>query len=137
MPAILERSQIPKISDEDLKRLSRRIRPVISLVTLPMGRYPQDELRAYYLSRPKDLRGINFLKGKKRRKAHLVELARITTLHTLGSAGREFHPTIAEVLSQIPKDFLERTVAFETLPAEEYDESGHFHKATTVLLEKP
>lgn len=132
---------IPEISNRRLKKLARQIRSVVCFTKLPMGKYPQDDVRAYYIDFPKDLRGHNFLHRPRRRgRAHVVQLCKIKTFHVPGSAGREFHPTIAEVFAQIPQDFLDQIVAFETLRPSlqdgEYDETGTFHVTTTVLLER-
>ncbi|MDO8471078.1 MAG: hypothetical protein Q7S49_00505 [bacterium] len=143
------RVEIPEISNRRLGRLVRRIKPVVSVTTLPMGRYPQDEVRVHFLELPRDLRGGNFLNRSRlgRVPFRLVEERRISTLHVPGSAGRVFSPTIAEVFSQIPDQYLfdsgqlpaNHIVAFETFLEErdpKYDESGRFHVATTVLLTK-
>ena len=142
----MKRVEIPEISDERLKELARIIRPVVSLNTLPLGRYPQEEVGTYFLRLPKkltDLRQLNFLLLKnERRSVRLFVVSRIKTLHTTGSAGRLFHPTIAEVFAQIPDRLLQdtrpenRITAFETFQERrgERDESGDFHIATTVLL---
>lgn len=137
---------IPEISNRQLGYLARIIKPVISLEVLPLGRWPRDEVRVYFVRLPKNLREDNFLfeptfVGKPVR---LTEAGRITTLHVPGSAGRVFSPTVAEVLAQIPERFLgqgvlpdDRITAFETfLPGRDpgFDESGQFHIATTVIL---
>ena len=142
----ITRVEIPEISNRRLGYLVRIIRPVISLISLPMGRWPQDEVRTFFLSLPKDLRGENFLNQGRipRKPVRLAKEAEIRTLHTPGSAGRVFHPTIAEVLAQIPECYYgknclpaNRIVAFETFLEDAipgYEESGGFHVARTVLL---
>lgn len=143
------RVEIPEISNRRLGRLVRRIKPVICLTTVPLGRYPQDEIRVYFLELPRDLRRENFLNQPHlgRVPFRLVVERSIITLHVPGSAGRVFSPTIAEVLSQIPDQYLfdsgglpaNHIVAFETFLKEQcagYDESGRYHVATTVLLTK-
>lgn len=141
------RVEIPQISNRRLGYLARIIRPVMSLTTRPLGRWPDEEVNTYFLRLPKDLRTFNFLKEPvKGKPLRLVEEHRLRTLHTPGSAGRVFHPTIAEVLAQIPDYYLpegplpaNRAVAFETFLENrdpEEDESGEFHVATTVLLVK-
>jgi len=136
------RVEIPEISNRRLGRLIRRIKPVVSITTLPMGRYPQDEVCVYFLELPWYLRRENFLNQHHlgRVPFRLVEVERITTLHVPGSMGRGFHPTIAEIFAQVPEQYLDSDiVAFETFLEQhdpKYDEGGTFHVAMTVLLAK-
>ncbi|GEM_PF-3053166 len=143
--------EIPDISNRRLGRLARLIQPVISLTTTPIGRWPQEEVRVYYLKRPKDLRLDNFLVGPHLRPVpfRLCAEGRIKTLHVPGMmlGRRVFYPTLDEVFAQIPEQYLfdsgelpaNHIVAFETFlegPFPSFDESGRFHVATTVLLTK-
>lgn len=144
MPAVNGREipKIPEISNRQLEKLARVIRPVVSLTVLPRGRYPQDEVRTFFIKLPRkfDLRGHDFRAHPRGKEVRLVEEERIKTLHVPGSAGRVFHPTIAEVLAQIPERYFREAVhviGFETIQEDydpKYDESGYFHVATTVLL---
>lgn len=117
-----------------------------------MGHWPQEVVETYFLNLPKgfNLRTHNFLAQPTilKKPVRLVKEARITTYHVPGSAGRVFHPTIAEVLTQIPKEYLDPKnppgrviVAFETFLEKDYPEevqSGYhyYHEATTILLTK-
>ena len=143
------KTEIPEISDSMLQELIKKIRPVISLRTTPLGRYPIEEVCTYYLKLPKLLRKENFLNQKRAfsfRSVRLVEEGKIQTLHIPGSMGRIFHPTIAEVFAQIPESYLRKDVpsgrkivAFETFLEKndpEYQENTGLHIATTVLLSK-
>lgn len=132
---------IPEISNRRLEKLVRVVRPVISLVTLPQGRWPQDEVRTFFLKLPKDLRLGNLLDQPRLGQVLLVKERVVTTFHVPGSAGRVFSPTAAEVFAQIQQycgeGGLDPVIAFETfLPEHQvrFDESGRLHVATTVLL---
>ncbi len=143
---------IPEISNRRLAYLARIIRPVVSLITLPMGHWPQEIVETYYIKLPRrfDLRQYNFLdrysRGISKNPTRFVKEARITTYHTPGLAGRVFHPTIAEVLAQIPERYLDpknppgcKIVAFETFLEKDYPEevklgNSYCHQGTTVLL---
>ena len=71
----------------------------------------------------------------------IEELARITTYHDYAAAVF-FKPSMAEVLAQIPKEYLDKTIAFETFPADGGSVQGGFsndgskHKAETVLYKE-
>ena len=143
------RVEIPEISDKKLGYLARKIRPVVSCEELPLGRWPRDNVRVHFLRLPRNLRGFNFLKEPRAKQCTfpLTQIGYIFTLHTPGSMGRVFHPTIAEVLAQIEnenlgsrdRDWRKQIIAFETFLEEydvRYDESGRFHIAKTVLLGK-
>ena len=139
------RVEIPEISNRRLGYLARIIRPVMSLTTRPIGRWPTDEVRTYYLRMPRNLREDNLREqptyGKPLR---LVYERKITTIHQLDSRG--FHPTIAEVLAQIPLELLQRDVpsgnriiAFETFlekQTPDFTPGDRFYEATTVFLVK-
>lgn len=147
------RVEIPEISNRRLGYLARIIRPVISYRICPRGQWPQDEVRTHFIKLPKDLRGDTFLKNiSLGRVARFNQVAKLRTFHELGSAGREFFPTIAEVLAQIPEEYLGsgpidpedpgKVIAFETfLPDQDPVmhgslSGGYFHAAITVLLTK-
>ena len=139
--------EIPEISNSRLAKMAKLVRPVMSFHILPLGKWPQDEVQTYFIKLPEDFRVHNFLsKVKHLKQVDLVREVRIRTFHSSGSGGTVFHPTIAEVLAQITERYLDqknppgcKIVAFETFFEKrdpEYDESGNFHIATTVLLIK-
>ncbi len=66
-----------------------------------------------------------------KRAASLVKLTAIETIHGFG-APSFFKPSIAEVLAQIPDEFINRVVAFET-NHKGFTEGNGFHTATTTL----
>ena len=135
-------TEIPYISDEKLKELSRVIRPVASHRVFP---YP--EVLMYFLPLPRNLRTENFLqrgRGWFSRPVRLTEVVRLKTLHGLNRGGSMFCPSIAEVLAQIPEQYLDQTkpedmciVAFETYQeGEEATYEGEYRIGTTVLFRK-
>lgn len=93
---------IPDITDDDLKVRAKHIKPLV----LHKGK-----LR--HIKKPKGLRDIAYtwdikVKGKA---TGLMKLATIRTLHTYAYYGF-FKPTIAEVLAQIPREYLSDAVGF-------------------------
>ncbi len=145
------RVEIPEISNRRLGYLARIINPVISYRICPRGQWPQDRIVTRFIKLPRDLRRSNFLVGVKLgRVARFNRVTTLETFHTLGSGGRVFSPTIAEVLAQIPEIYLSdsptdpetpgKVIAFETfLPDRDPTmqgslSDGYFHVARTVLL---
>jgi hypothetical protein len=119
---------IPQLPRERVLELSARMRPVYMLGGGLSYMKPVDEFRTAFTWDP-DPDGP--AEG-------LSELARIRTRHTCGYHGF-FKPSIEEVVSQIPKDMLDRVVAFRTIAEEGGDDGviilrgGRGHEATTVL----
>jgi len=144
-----QKAEIPEISNRELKRRARLIRPVVSIMTMPMGVWPQEQVQTYFLDRPwspDGLRDENILTQRTLKRGVFTEIARFKTFHVPGSAGVQFHPTMAEVLAQIPDGYFDRSgrvdthgvIAFEVFLPErdpKYDQSG-LHEAITVLLAK-
>lgn len=129
---------IPKITDEELSSRAERIKPVVREQRKLSG----DVL--YYI-KPVDLKTVAFTwdaKPDKRAKG-LKPIATITTYHTYGYYGF-FKPSIAEVLAQIPEQYLKDVVAFETNgPDTVQDLNRHqtelddgYHVAQTILYGK-
>jgi hypothetical protein len=96
---------IPRISNERLAELAKRIRPVV-----------RNDSNVLVYIEPCDLRNEAFTGSPKlaRKANNLVKHAVIATLHTYGYYGC-FKPSIAEVLAQIPENLIEQTVAFEVV----------------------
>jgi hypothetical protein len=99
---------IPKLTDERLAELVEKIKPVIRR---------DDDL--YYI-KPVDPRGIAYTWDPKPTEAaeELVMVCDITTFHGFAHQGC-FKPSIAEVLSQIPKGLLDLVIAFEIVKSPE------------------
>lgn len=117
---------IPEISDAKLEELYKRIKPVV-------GR----KGKLYYI-KDEDLRKVAFTwEPKLKNKAKKLErLCDITTYHTYGYHGF-FKPSIAEVIAQIPENYLDETVAFETFTDLTLENIvGNYHVTTTRLYTK-
>lgn len=101
--AQVKKSWIPKISDERLRELHKRIKPVV--------RFANKDL--FYIE-PVDLRNIAYTWDPKPadKAMGLKTLCDITTYHTYSYYGF-FKPSIAEVIAQIPEEHLQKVVAFE------------------------
>lgn len=119
---------IPKLSKERINELYSRIKPVYEY-----------KRRLYYM-KDVDLFNIAFTWDPKPLKpaSGLEKIVDIETLHTWAFYGF-FKPTIEEVLCQIPKEYINRTIAFRTELVSD-DPSiairGDYHVATTTLYEK-
>lgn len=120
--------QIPEIEDGALAELAGRIKPLVR---------SRENVLAYIL--PCELRTVAFgWEPTITRPAEDLEfLAAVPTLHRVGLHGF-FQPRIAEVLAQIPGEYLERVAAFETLPPDGREDlqeafDAGFHVGTTRL----
>jgi hypothetical protein len=129
------RYSIPKISNEELAELAKRIRPIV--------RKASDINRLFFIKPDPDLRGLSYLWDVKYEEeaTGLFEFATITTFHTYGYHGF-FKPSVAEVIAQIPPEFRDRVVAFEItnrpFSAEDLNKervalNQGFHVAVTAL----
>jgi hypothetical protein len=131
---------IPEITDERIEDLLHRM---WSVVRFSDGN--QDRSGELYYIHSVDARSIAFTWDPYPTDlaTDLVELARIQTLHTYGYHGM-FKPSVAEVLEQIPEEYLDETVAFETHGPEtvhdlnrEHDAlDAGFHVAETILYRR-
>jgi hypothetical protein len=123
---------VPKISDTKLKKLAKRIRPVVRFAEGAKGKFPDPRGVLYYI-KPVHLRTGAFTwapkPGRKAGKLRLVDT--IQTYHEYGAPSL-FKPSVAEVLAQIPEKHLKNIVAFETGGAE-FSSSGEHHVAPTQL----
>lgn len=130
----MTKTYIPKVPDERVDELSKRIRPTVKF---------DGELR--YIQ-PVNLHTIAYMWEPKAAEAAtgLVPLRDITTYHSYSYYGF-FKPSIGEVLKQIPDDLLEQVVAFEIIGSPENaddlnDEqealNAGYHVATTRLYRK-
>jgi len=113
--------KIPKISDEDLNNLMKRMKPVVT-----------KSGEQHYIKKV-DPRTVAYTwDPKTTRKAEgLVELTDINTYHSYGYYGF-FKPSISEVLAQIPDEYMADCVAFETLK-DSAQIDGEYHGAITRL----
>lgn len=110
--------KIPKLSDEKLKSLVDEIKPVIRCSRLfdtdIVEINHEGELLCYL--EDIDPKIDNFIQKPKLGKVAegLEHLTDIKTYHKYG-VPVVFSPTVEEVLAQIPKKYLDETVAFETI----------------------
>ena len=124
--------KIPKISDDKLDELRKRIKPV------------KEKNGELFYFKDCDPRNQSFSWGELVDKAEgLKAFASLPTLHSYGYYGF-FKPSVAEVLSQLPEYVLDKTVAFKTIgPETASDVNKHkkefdagFHVAETILYTK-
>ncbi|OVE74468.1 hypothetical protein BVX95_02370 [archaeon D22] len=125
---------IPKISDKKMNELYSRVKPVVRCAEVRYAGQVNYELHDkgdLYFIEEVDPREVAFTwdPKPKERADGLIELAQINTLHTYGYHGF-FKPSVAEVLSQIPQEYLSDVVAFET---EYAGFSGSYHAGQTKL----
>ena len=129
-----EKVWIPKVSKEEIEKRSERIKPVVKF----------DSNLSFI--KPVDLFGIAYTWDPEPagRAKGLKPLCDITTYHTYGYYGF-FKPSIAEVLAQIPKEYLDKVVAFEIINSpgtaddlnrESAALNAGYHVATTRLYVK-
>lgn len=107
MPEVTEKEKkvwIPKVPEERIRALAERIKPVV--------RRPRSRDLHYIV--PVDLFHVAYTWDPKlaEKATDLKAVCDITTYHTYGYHGF-FKPSIAEVLAQIPEEYLDRVVAFE------------------------
>ena len=124
---------VPEITEERLNILIKKIVPVV-----------KEDNKLYFIEIP-DLRKIAYTWDYKITEEcnNLKEISRIKTHHYCGYYGL-FKPSIAEVLSQIPEDLINKVVAFEIISdvcSGTDDEikifnEGNGHLATAILYEK-
>ena len=110
LPEVLE---IPKVPKETIEELAKRIKPLFGFdVNVEGSSVPLKDI-SFYIEEVK-LFTQSFIWDPKPKEIALglKPIGDIKTLHTYGYGGF-FKPTIAEVLAQIPKECLDKVVAFE------------------------
>lgn len=141
-------SRIPEISDEELRELHARIKPVVrfNIVTSKNGEIKPTEVYEegllFYI-KDVDPRDVAFTwEPEPVKKADGLErLDDIVTYHTFG-APILFKPSIAEVLAQIPEKYKEKAVAFEVRTNDMgpwnviSNEEGSYHVTVTRLYQE-
>ena len=126
---------IPKVSRGRINKLAKRIKPVIQ--------FTHSIFRGKRYIKPVDLFGVAYTWDPKprRRARNLKPLCDITTYHAYGYYGC-FKPSVAEVLAQIPKEYLDKVIAFEIIRGPETADDlnrekealqAGYHVATTRL----
>jgi len=128
IPGAEELKELPR---EQVLELFKHIKPVIS-----------DIGKLYYLDDTDPVSTSYLWDGKQANEATDITLfAEMFTLHRIGiregSVFREvFAPTVSEVLSQIPKEYFERTAAFEIRIGAVGTTDNCYHRALTYLYER-
>jgi hypothetical protein len=153
---------VPRISDERLEELAKRIKPIVQMERVsssnednddgsftittspdPEGDWVPWRTGEKYFIKDVDLRGVAYTWSPEPTKlaSNLKTHADITTYHAYGYYGM-FKPSIAEVLAQIPEEYVDKIVAFEIIKSPEtakdfnYDLAAFnagYHVATTRL----
>jgi hypothetical protein len=130
----MARTYIPTITDDELKAMAERIKPVVR------------SGKVLFYIKEVDLKNIAYTWSPEitDRATDLKPLKEITTYHRYGYYGF-FKPSIAEVLAQIPTELRETVVAFEITnsPETAADLNAHqtavndgYHVAVTQLYVK-
>lgn len=118
--AVVDKSWIPKISGEELSKLSERIRPVVHFNGHGLCHIKPVHHFVTFLRDPE----IDVIADG------LEDLCTITTFHTFGSQ-IYFNPTTAEMLAQIPPEHIDKVVAFEIITNPEKD--GNLNQSEVSL----
>jgi len=122
---------IPRVDDRIIEEMAKSIHPIITVDGKKRMIKPVDLFGVSYIWSPQPTFEISNLK----------ELCRITTYHKWGHYVL-FKPSVAEVLAQIPDEYLDAVVAFEIVESPETadDLNKHmdvvndgYHVATTAL----
>jgi hypothetical protein len=148
-----EIDDIDRTAHESLVSLSKRIQPVMAFrkVRKPteggfeliqdgithhyVETFPDDKKATLLFVDQRDLSQNTFLIDPKPLAIakDLIPLAQITTYHT---GDFFFKPSAAEVLEQIPDDYLEKTVAYLVNSTDDLIALGGIHEVTTQLYTK-
>ena len=114
-----------RAKDVIILRLAKRIKPVVRF----------GFLKSLYYVLPDDIYICGYEKyGKKICKAKgLYKLATITTKHRKVGYKGAFEPTVEEALWQIPQQYLEDVVAFETTHMTSFDDEAMYELGKTTL----
>jgi hypothetical protein len=123
---------VPEISDKKIEFLLKKMKPV--------GKNTANDSCLCYMKEcdPRN-QAFTWSPEYSEKAEGLIELTSIKTHHYCGYYGF-FKPSIAEVLAQIPDEYIDKVVAFETITGEHDGEDevkilrdGRGHLATTVL----
>jgi hypothetical protein len=138
---------IPEIDNKTLSRWYRDIKPVVRLENFAPG----TDIIKFIRGRTSKLEStmLFYLKEINPRKAVLTEtlpsttlaqnlrrLEEITTYHRFDNP-RNFRPTMAEVVAQMPPTLIHQTIAFETVIygalSDSFSNDKNYHQARTFL----
>jgi len=129
---------IPAIEVPTLVELANRIQPLARFKIEKNTLVEDEEGDLYYIKTPDlVLVGVNREPFAERPANDLTELAKIETYHTHSSM---LNASVAEVLAQIPSEYVDRTDAFEVthpFPCPIVSEGMEsYHKTTTILYQR-
>ncbi|MBT5023067.1 hypothetical protein HOK51_08245 [Candidatus Woesearchaeota archaeon] len=133
------RIEIPRISDQKLNRLYKKIKPVVRFIEL---RYrnkvefeadPRGDLYTVKQINPR-ICGFTSESEADSKISKLKLVAEIQTYHNADEC-TFFRPSVAEVLAQIPAQFIGDVVAFETL-TDSFELDGDNYRTKTILYGK-
>lgn len=128
----MPQAPIPEISDDELERWVRTIRPLVRKDEVPWEIEP---LSGGALRRTAFPWAPDFIAPAE----DLTEIARLQTIHTYG-APAFFKPSVAEVIAQIPAHLRHRVTAF-MLDTNDVDivliEGEGYHLTETILYGLP
>lgn len=138
-----EKSWIPEISDQRLKELTARIKPIVRFAQDEIG-FTRNEDGAQFYIEDVDPRNVAFTWDPKptTEASGLTTLTDIRTYHSWGYYGF-FKPSVAEVLAQIPEELVDRVAAFEIVDHPRTSQDLHresealnagYHVASTRLF---
>jgi len=129
---IKKEKRIPEISDEKLREILKRVRPVVRFLGSADGLFADHRGALYYIKEV-DPRGVAFtwLPMPDGKASGLKTLLGIQTYHVRANNSL-FKPSLAEVIAQIPEEIINKVVAFET-KTDAVKTVGLCHVTETVL----
>ena len=159
-------SRIPKMSRSQIRKLAKRIRPILRFAKVvtethptasggvevitrlnPKGKLQRDGRGSFYFIKPVNPFTVAFAWSPTPvgRPPRLQELCTITTYHGYAFYGF-FKPSVAEVIAQIPKEHLDTVVAFSVKGPETAEDlnkhieelnEGYHVAQTTLYIVRP
>ena len=150
----MKNSKIPKISNRKLYELAKRIKPLVRFQMddfedkspsvdkdgKPIRARSNSQWKVLFEIEQVDLRKTVYTWNPKPIGEPRNNIACFDIIRTYHSCGHPslFKPSVAEVIAQIPKDIVDRVVAFEIINAEDMDVrycvgGGYYHAVLTRL----
>ncbi len=124
----------PKRSNNELLELRKRIRPVLRFARGPDGLFESVNGFPYYILPHPDIHMAPYF-GEAVATEEMVGVKPLTQIKTYHSTGGFFFkPSEAEVLSQIPSEFIGNVVAYEIIDCNMDRARSHGDSTATVQL---